>query len=45
MNALYFLIAGIAVAEGAGSIATRDKDFLSIGEVVDLEIRLYNRDG
>jgi hypothetical protein len=45
VNALDILIAGIAVAEGAGSIATRDKDFLTIGEVVDLEIRLYNRGG
>lgn len=44
VNALDILIAGIAVAEGAGSIATRDVDFLSISEVVDLEIRMYSRD-
>ncbi len=43
VNALDILIAGIAVAEGAGSIATRDRDFLTIAEVVDLDIRLYTR--
>ncbi len=43
VNALDILISGIAVAEGASSIATRDMDFLTIAEVVDLDIRLYTR--
>ena len=43
VNALDILIAGIARAHGAGTIATRDTDFLVIGEVAGIEIRTYKR--
>lgn len=45
VNALDILIAGIARAHGAGAIATRDADFLVIGEVADIEICAYERRG
>jgi len=44
VNALDILIAGIARAHGTGTIATRDTDFLVIGEVAGIEIRTYKRE-
>jgi hypothetical protein len=40
-NDMGLLIAGIAIANGAEKIATRDKDFLEIAKVVDLEAIIY----
>jgi len=41
VNTLDVLIAGIAIANGAGKIATRDKDFMGISEVSRLETLFY----
>jgi len=41
VNTLDVLIAGIAIANGAGKIATRDKDFMEISEVSRLETLFY----
>ncbi|MDW8014192.1 MAG: type II toxin-antitoxin system VapC family toxin [Archaeoglobaceae archaeon] len=41
VNALDILIAGIAVANGAEKILTRDRDFLEIAKVSDLEVVFY----
>ncbi len=41
VKVLDILIAGIAVANGAGKIITRDKDFEEIAKVSDVEIVLY----
>ncbi len=35
------LIAGIAIANGVEKIATRDKDFLEIEKITDLEVIIY----
>jgi len=41
VNALDVLIAGIAVANGIEKIATRDKDFLEIAKVADIDVLIY----
>jgi tRNA(fMet)-specific endonuclease VapC len=41
VNALDVLIAGIALANGAESIITRDRDFLEIAKVSDLSVTIY----
>jgi len=41
VNAFDVLIAGIAEANGAETIITRDKDFESIAKVTDLNIKVY----
>ena len=41
VNALDILIAGIAVANGADKIITREKNFDEIAKVSDVEIVLY----
>jgi len=41
VNALDILIAGIAIADGADKIITRDKDFEEMAKVSDVEIVLY----
>jgi len=41
VNALDVLITGIAVANGAEKIITRDSDFKTIAKVTDIEIILY----
>jgi len=41
VNALDTLIAGIAVANGIKKIATRDKDFLEIANITDIDILMY----
>lgn len=41
VNAFDVLIAGIAEANGAEAIITRDKDFESIAKVTELNIKLY----
>ena len=41
VNALDILIAGIAIANGADKIITRDSDFEEIAKVSDIEIVLY----
>lgn len=41
VNVLDVLIAGIAVANGANKLITRDRDFLKISEVTDIEIVVY----
>ncbi|GBC71194.1 tRNA(fMet)-specific endonuclease VapC [Candidatus Calditenuaceae archaeon HR02] len=43
VNALDILIVGIAVANGIEKIATRDKDFLEIEKVTDIEIITYQK--
>jgi len=41
INALDVLIAGIAIANGAEKIITRDSDFEEIAKVSDIEVILY----
>ena len=41
VNALDVLIAGIAVANGADKIATRDGDFGEISKSAELEVHVY----
>lgn len=41
VNGFDVLIAGIAVANGAEKLITRDKDFLKISEVADIEVQVY----
>ena len=41
VNALDVLIAGIAIANGAEEIATRDGDFEDISKVVELAVHIY----
>ena len=41
INALDVLIAGIAIANGAEKIITRDSDFEEIAKVSDIEVVLY----
>lgn len=41
VNALDAIIAGIAVANGAETIISKDRDFLEISKVTDLTIRSY----
>jgi len=42
INALDILIAGIAIANGADKIITRDPDFKEIAKVSDIEVLLYD---
>ncbi len=42
VNALDILIAGIAIANGADKIITRDPDFEEIAKVSDINVVLYN---
>jgi len=44
VNALDILIAGIAIANGANKIITRDPDFEEIAKVSDIEVVLYERE-
>lgn len=44
VNALDILIAGIAIANGADKIITRDQDFEEIAKVSDIEVVLYERE-
>ena len=41
VNSMDVLIAGIAIAKGAERLATRDKDFLEIAKVSELEVLVY----
>jgi predicted nucleic acid-binding protein len=41
VNALDVLIAGIAIANGAEKIATRDGDFEEISKVTELKVHVY----
>ncbi len=41
VNALDVLIAGIAIANGADKIATRDGDFGEISKIAKLEVHVY----
>ena len=41
VNAFDVLIAGIAVANGAETLITRDKDFESIAKVTELNMKVY----
>jgi tRNA(fMet)-specific endonuclease VapC len=41
INTLDVLIAGISLAHGAEKIVSRDKDFLQIGKIADIEINVY----
>lgn len=41
VNALDVLIAGIAAANGADKIITKDNDFLKIAKVIDIEVLVY----
>jgi tRNA(fMet)-specific endonuclease VapC len=41
VNAFDVLIAGIAVANGAETLITRDRDFESIAKVTELNMRVY----
>jgi len=41
VNALDILIAGIAVANGVSKIVTRDRDFLEIAKVADIDVLTY----
>jgi tRNA(fMet)-specific endonuclease VapC len=41
VNALDALIAGIAIANGADKIATRDGDFEEISKIAKLEVQVY----
>jgi len=43
VNALDILIAGIAIANGADKIITRDTDFEEIAKVSDIDVVLYKR--
>jgi len=43
VNALDILIAGIAIANGADKIITRDPDFEEIAKVSDVDIVLYEQ--
>ena len=41
IDALDVLIAGIAIANGAEKVATRDGDFMEISKVAELEVQDY----
>jgi hypothetical protein len=41
VNGFDVLIAGIAAANGAEKLIIRDKDFLKISEVADIEVQVY----
>jgi hypothetical protein len=41
INVLDVMISGIALANGADGIITKDEDFTTIGEISDLEIILF----
>jgi hypothetical protein len=41
VNALDVLIAGIALANGAERVITRDRDFLEIAKICDLSVTIY----
>lgn len=41
VNSTDVLIAGIAVVNGAEKIVSRDRDFINIGKVSDLEVLVY----
>jgi tRNA(fMet)-specific endonuclease VapC len=41
VNALDVLIAGIALANGAERVITRDRDFLEIAKISDLTVTIY----
>jgi len=41
VNNLDVLIAGTALAHGVDTILTRDTDFIGIGKISDLSIRMY----
>ncbi len=41
VNSMDVLIAGIAIAKGAERLVTRDRDFLEIAKVSELEILVY----
>jgi len=41
VNSVDVLIAGIAVANGAETLITRDRDFESIAKVTELNIKIY----
>jgi tRNA(fMet)-specific endonuclease VapC len=41
VNAFDVLISGIAVANGADTLITRDRDFESIARVTELDMRVY----
>ncbi|VVB63332.1 tRNA(fMet)-specific endonuclease VapC [uncultured archaeon] len=41
VNSVDVLIAGIAVANGAETLITRDRDFESISRVTELDIKVY----
>lgn len=41
VNSVDVFIAGIAVVNGAEKIVSRDKNFISIGKVSDLEVLVY----
>lgn len=41
VNAIDVLIAGVAVANGAETLITRDRDFESIAKVTELNIKVY----
>ena len=42
VNTLDLLIAGIAIANGADKIVTRDLDFVEIAKVSDIDVVVYN---
>jgi len=42
VNSMDVIIAGIALANGAEKIVTRDKDFVEISKVSDLEVLVYD---
>ena len=42
VNSMDVIIAGIALANGAEKIVTRDKDFVEISKVSDLEVLIYD---
>ena len=41
VNSVDVLIAGIAVANGAETLITRDRDFESIAKVTEINIKIY----
>lgn len=41
VNSTDVLIAGIAIVNGAEKIVSRDRDFISIGKVSDLDVLVY----
>ncbi len=41
INAFDILISGIAVASGGETLMTKDRDFLSIAKVTELNIKVY----